>query len=126
MLNKSKKRLRSIQKKTAIILFFLLLLSLIYKSTKVSLGLAVGGGLSILNLAALGRIIESVFSQEKPSKALILWQYVIKLLFVFGIIYLLVTYNLVNIIAFITGFSAFLFAVLLEGLFPSDKSPTDP
>ena len=126
MLNKSKRRLGAIQKKTAIILFFLLLLSLLYKSSKVSLGIAAGGTLSLLNLGALGRIIESVFSQEKPSKALILWQYVVKLILLFGIIYLLVTYNLVNIIAFITGFSAFLFAALLEGLFPSGEPPTDP
>lgn len=126
MLNKAPKRLGAIQKKTATVLFFLFLLSLIYKSPKVSLGVAVGGGLSLLNLGALGRIIESVFSQEKPSRALILWQYVVKLILLFGIIYLLVTYNLVNIIAFITGFSAFLFAALLEGLFPSGEPPTAP
>ena len=123
VLNKSKKKLSSIQKKTAVVLFFLLLVSLIYRSTKISLGIAMGGCLSLINVGVLGRIIESIFSQEKPSKALIVWQYVIKLIVLFGAIYLLVTFHLVNIIAFIVGFSAFLFALLWEGLFPS-REPT--
>jgi ABC-type multidrug transport system fused ATPase/permease subunit len=124
VLNEAKKRLGAIQKKTAAVLFFLLLLSLIYKSTKVSLGIAIGGCLSILNIGVLGRIIDILFSQEKPSKAVIVRQYVIKLIVLFGTIYLLVTYHLVNIIAFIVGFSAFLFVLLLEGLFPPREPPT--
>ena len=115
----AKKILGSIQKKTVAVLLFLLLLSLIYKSIKISSGIAAGGCLSLINLRLLGRIIENVFSQEKPSKALIVWQYVIKLAVLFSAIYLLVTYHLVDIIAFIVGFSAFLFALLWEGLFPS-------
>ncbi len=124
MLNESKKRLGAIQKKTAAVLLFLLLLSLIYKSPKVSLGIAIGGCLSILNIGVLGRIIDILFSQEKPSKAVIVRQYVVKLIVLFGTIYLLVTYHLVNIIAFIVGFSAFLFVLLLEGLFPPREPPT--
>jgi len=124
VLNKSKKQLSSIQRKTVFILFFLLLVSLIYKSIEISGGIALGGCLSIINLKVLGRIIEGVFYQENPSKALIVWQYVIKLILLFGIIYLIVTFHLVNIIAFIVGFSAFIFALLLEGIFPS-RDPTE-
>jgi len=118
LLNIARKQLSSIQRKTVFIIFFLLLISLFYRSIEISAGIVMGGILSLVNLKVLGRIIENVFHQGSPSKGLIVWQYVIKLILFFGIIYIIITYHLVDIVAFIVGFSAFMLALLLEGIFP--------
>jgi len=123
VLNKSKKKLSSKKKKTVAILIILVLLSMFYKSEKISLGIFLGGCLSLLNIKTSSRIIENVFRQKRPNKALLVWNYIIKLLILFGLIYLFVTYKIVNVIAFIVGFSAFFFFFLIESVFPSRHSP---
>jgi len=123
VLNESKKRWSSIEKKAVFILFFLSLGSIYYQSMKVFLGVIFGGCLSLINIKAIGRMLENVFQQETPSKSIVVWQYFIKMIVLLGIIYLLITYKLVNIIAFVVGFSVFLVAIIIESLsFP--KCPT--
>lgn len=118
VLVESKKRLNSIQKKTVIVLLLLIAASLFYKSAKISLGIVVGGCLSLINLKVLSRIAENIFQQTKPNKTPIIISYVIKIFILFGTLYLLITRDLVNIIAFIIGFSAIFIAMFLESIFP--------
>jgi hypothetical protein len=81
-----------------------------------------GGSLSLLNLEVLARIIENIFQKEISSKSAIAIQYVVKVILLLAILYAVIRYNLVDIIAFVVGFSAFLVALLLEYIFPSRRS----
>ena len=96
--------------------------SIYYQSPKISLGVILGGFLSLINLAILTRIVKNVFQQDIPSKSAIFVQYVIKIVLLFGILYIVIRYNPVNIIAFVVGFSAFFIALLAENVFPSQRS----
>lgn len=124
VLNNAKKRLSSIEKKTLVILFFLVLISLIYKSKKIVLGILFGGCLSLGNIIFLSKIIENIFQQTKPSKTPIMVGYLFKILLLFGMLYVLIAYDLVNIIAFIIGFSSIFIAVGIESVFPSRHQPS--
>jgi hypothetical protein len=100
----------------------LVLGSIYYQSPKISLGVILGGFLSLINIKILTRIVENLFHQDIPSKSAIVVQYVVKIVLLFGMLYVVISYKLVNIIAFVVGFSAFLIALLLENIFPSRRS----
>jgi len=117
-LKEQKKRLNSIEKKAGLILFFLSLGSIYYQSVAVFLGVVFGGSLSLVNLRLLRKIVENLFHQKPPNKSLIVRQFVIKIALLFGIVYFLATYKLVNIVAFVVGFSVFLVAIIIESLYP--------
>jgi len=118
VLLESKRRLTSIERKTVMLVFLLSLGSLYYQSLKISLGIIVGGVLSLVNIRILTRIIENLFHQGMPSRSVIIVQYVVKIFLLFGILYIVVTYNLLNMIAFVLGFSAFFMVLVIENIFP--------
>jgi hypothetical protein len=93
-----------------------------YQSPKISLGVILGGILSLINIEILTKIVENLFQQDVPSKSIIVVQYVIKIVLLFGILYAVITYKPVDIIAFVVGFSAFFIALLIENIFPSRHS----
>jgi hypothetical protein len=119
----AKRALWSIQKKTAVILLIMLLGSGFFQSLKITLGVFLGGLISLGNLTVLGKIIENIYSQEKPNKFLIICQYVLKLSLLYGIIYFLIMNKVMDIFAFICGFSGFLLGIIIESLFPT-RYPT--
>jgi len=96
--------------------------SIYYQSLDISLGVIFGGFLSLINLAILTRIAKNIFQQDIPSKSAIFVQYVIKIVLLFGILYIVIRYNFVNIIAFVVGFSAFFIALIVENIFPSQRT----
>ena len=96
--------------------------SIYYQSPKISLGVILGGFLSLINIKILTKIVENLFQQDIPSKSIIVVQYVIKIVLLFAILYAVITYKVVNIIAFVVGFSAFFIALLVENIFPSRRS----
>jgi len=116
-----KKKLTLLEKKTLAVIIFLCLGSIYYQSTKISLGIIVGGFLSLVNIRILTRIVESLFYQGIPSRSIIIVQYIVKMVLLFGILYIVVTYNLLNIIAFVIGFSIFFIVLLIENLVPSRR-----
>jgi hypothetical protein len=116
-----KQALWSIQKKTAVILLVMLIGSGFYRSGKVTIGVLLGGIISLGNLTVLGKIIENIYSQERPNRFLITCQYVLKLSLLYGLIYFLIINNVMNIIAFVCGFSVFLLGVITESLFPARR-----
>jgi hypothetical protein len=119
----AKRALWAIQKKTTVVLLIILLGSSIYRSGKITLGIMLGGLISLCNLTVLGRIIENVYSQERPNKSLVVCQYVIKLILLYVVIYFLISHNVVDAIGFVCGFSVFLLGIVIEGLFPT-RYPT--
>jgi hypothetical protein len=121
----TKKKLIASEKKALIILFFLAAASLFFESKKIFLGVLIGGGLSLLNIVILRKIGEKVFQQSSPRKTLVIITYTIKMIILFGVLFFLVKYNVVNIFAFIVGFSIILLIIIgFESIFPSQK-PTN-
>ncbi len=120
----TKKKLVASEKKALIILFFLSAASLFFESKKIFLGILIGGGLSLANIMMLSKMGEKVFQQTGPRKTTVVIIYIIKMIILFGVLFFLVRYNVVNIFAFIVGFSIILLIVGWEIVFPSQK-PTN-
>ena len=121
-LTESKKKLFSIGRKTVYILIVLLLVSLLYQSKIIFFGVMFGGVVSLLNLLLLIKIGQNMFTQEEPSKIPVIAGYLLTVVLLLAIIYVIITYRLVDPIAFVVGFSAFLAAIFLESVFPSPRS----
>lgn len=117
----SKKKLYSIVKRTIVILILLVLLSLYYESAKISLGVLLGGTVSLVNILVIGKVVENIFKHDEPSKMPIVVGYVVKITLLFGMVYAIATYGIVDMLAFVIGFSAFIVSLFLETLFPSPR-----
>ena len=113
----TKKKLAASEKRGLIVLFFLAAGSLFFGSTKIFFGVLIGGGLSLANIVILGKIGEKVFQQTSPRRAPVIIIYIIKMMILLGVLFFLVTNEVVNIFAFITGFSIILLSVGLESIF---------
>jgi Bacterial ATP synthase I. len=118
----TKKKLIASEKRALIVLFFLAAASLFFESKKIFLGVLIGGGLSLVNIVILSKIGEKVFQQSTPRKTPVVITYIIKIIILFGVLFFLVSHELVNIFAFIVGFSIILLIVGLESIFPSQKN----
>lgn len=118
----TKKKLVASEKRALIILFFLAAASLFFESKKIFFGVLIGGGLSLVNIVILSKIGEKVFQQNSLRKTPIVITYIIKIIILFGVLFFLVSYKIVNIFAFIAGFSIILLIIGLESIFPSQKT----
>ena len=118
----TKKKLVALEKRALIILFFLAAASLFFESKKIFFGVLIGGGLSLVNIVILSKIGEKVFQQSSPRKTPVVITYIIKIIILFGVLFFLVRYKIVNIFAFIAGFSIILLIVGFESIFPSQKT----
>jgi len=85
----------------------------------------IGGGLSLVNIVILSKIGEKVFQQSSPRKTPVIIIYLIKMIILFGVLFFLISHEVVNIFAFIVGFSIILLIVGLESIFPSQKTTND-
>jgi hypothetical protein len=118
----TKKKLVASEKRALIILFFLAAVSFFFDSKKIFLGVLIGGGLSLANIVILSKIGEKVFQQSGPRKTPVIITYLIKMIILFGVLFFLVSHNIVDIFAFIVGFSIILLIVGFESMFPSQKT----
>jgi len=118
----TKKKLVASEKRALIFLFFLAAASLFFESKKIFLGVLLGGGLSLINIVILSKIGEKVFQQSSPRKTPVIITYVIKIIILFGVLFFLVSQEVVNLFAFIVGFSTVLLIVGFESVFPSQKT----
>ena len=118
----TKKKLVASEKRALIFLFFLAAASLFFESKKIFLGVLIGGGLSLVNIVILGKIGEKVFQQSCPRKTPVIITYIIKIIILFGVLFFLVSQEVVNLFAFIVGFSTVLLIVSFESVFPSQKT----
>jgi len=118
----TKKKLVALEKRALIVLVFLAAASLFFESKKIFFGILIGGGLSLVNIVILSKIGEKVFQQSSPRKTPVIITYLIKMIILFGVLFFLVRYKIVNIFAFIVGFSMILLVVGFESIFPSQKT----
>ena len=121
----SKQKLRAIIKKTIIVVLILSLASLFYRSQPVVLGVILGGGVSVVNLYILGRLVEAILQQPRATRTLTILGYIVQVTLLFGVVYFVATREVVHLGAFAIGFSTFIFGAFIETLFPSLYSPQD-
>src|SRR4030043_2484658 len=101
----TKKKFIASEKRALIVLFFLSAVSLFFESKKFFFGVLIGGGLSLVNIVILSKIGEKVFQQSSPRKTPVVITYIIKIIILFGVLFFLVSQEVVNVFAFIFGFS---------------------
>jgi hypothetical protein len=117
----TKKKLVASEKRALVILIFLSTASLVFESKKIFFGVLIGGGLSLVNIVILSKIGEKFFQQSSPRKTPLIITYIIKIIMLFGVLFFLVSHKVVNIFAFIIGFSVILLIFGLESTFSSQK-----
>lgn len=119
----TKKKLAASEVRALIILLLLAAASLYcFESKKIFFGVLIGGGLSLINIIILGKVGERIFQQSTPRKAPIVATYLIKIIMLFGVLFFLVRYEVVNIFAFITGFTIIILSIGFESIFSLSKT----
>lgn len=97
-----------------IILFIIFVLSLFFAPWKFSLGILLGGFISILNYYWLGRSLQGAFKNSSGNvKVPIMVKYYIRLAITAVVLYLLITGGTVNVIGLIVGLSVVIINIIL-------------
>lgn len=93
-----------------------LLGTLAFQDFAISTGVALGGGIAVINFYALRRLLQAIFQSATPRKQALL---TVLLTMKFGLIaigiFLAVKYIKMNALALIIGFSIIVVAIFLEG-----------
>jgi hypothetical protein len=107
------RKLASIEKRTAQILFLLVLGSLWFQSWPIALGLILGGAVALLNFRWLWRIIEKMIFEKKKIYGL---QVGLKFLALTAAVFLVLHLVKVHSVAFLVGASTLLPGIFIEVL----------
>ncbi len=94
--------------------------SLYFVSLSVTLGVALGGLLVIINFRWLRRLVERIVASKEGAKKALYGEYFLKLLFFIAIPCAVIYYRQflfnLNPLAFVVGLSTVFFAICIEGL----------
>ena len=121
-LTASKRKLGTIVRKTSYVVVAFIFLSLFYTSKSITLGVILGGFLSLVNLILLGRLVETMFQQAQSIVIMTFIGVTILILLLLGVVYYVATHELISLGAFAVGFSAFILGIFLDMIFPSSRS----
>jgi len=105
------RKLASMEKRTAQVLFLLLLGSLGFKSGSIAMGLILGGAVAILNFHWLWRIMEKVIFEKKKIHGL---QVGLKFLALSAAVFMIFHFVQVHSVAFLVGISTLLPGIFIE------------
>lgn len=90
--------------------------SLLLGDWRVVLGVGLGGGLAVLNFAALRRIMQGIFASDNPRRQIVMTLLLLgKLALLAAVIYAIVRYVPVNAVALLGGISVVVLAIFVEG-----------
>jgi hypothetical protein len=105
-----------IEKLSALLVGIATLLSLGFRDSRVTLGVALGGAVATLNFWALRRILQGIIQGRNPRRQAILGLLLtLKLGAVAGLILLAVSYLPIHPIALLAGISVVVLAIFIEG-----------
>lgn len=111
------KYLRAIEKLNLVVGALLVAGSLLFRRGDVILGTALGAGLSALNFHAIRRVVAAVLASRSPRKqGLLMATLLVKMAVLIALVWVVIRYAPVSVLAFIVGLSTFLVSVLLLGL----------
>lgn len=105
-----------------IIALALIIVSLFFKSTKITVSLATGSAITIISYELLCFVLTRLFAKEKKSVVPLVFIAVFKLLIIGLIIWFIVINTDINIIAFLVGLSTILLSILFYSF--CDRQPT--
>jgi len=116
LLKNNKRSFKLLKIKTLSFWFFLILLSLFFKSKEIFLGVVIGGGVSLGNFIVLEKIGETIFFKNRPNKMLVIPVYLIKIIILLGLLFILITKEIINPLAFIIGFSLIFLIIIVDAV----------
>jgi Na+(H+)/acetate symporter ActP len=107
-------RLRAIERLNLVIAAAICLGSLIFWRRGVTFGALLGAALAVLNFWAIRRTSEAGLKTKSERKKLVLISLLIaKMGAVMGLVYVIIRYAPINVLAFIVGFSTFLVSIMI-------------
>jgi hypothetical protein len=107
-------RLRAIERLNLVIAAAICLASLIFWRRGIAIGAFLGAGLAVLNFWAIRRTSEAGLNTKSERKKLVLISLLIaKMGAMMGVVYLIIRYAPVNVLAFIIGLSTFLVSIMI-------------
>ncbi len=106
---------KGITKKSLFILLPIALLSAFIDWRMLPAGIILGGVLCLVNLRGLAWGIEALIKGARPKAGVIFFS-LLRLFFLFSIIFLVVKFNLVNIFGLVIGFTVVFAMIIIEGL----------
>ncbi len=112
---KNNNKIRNIEKLSLILLLVFTLISLVFVSLPITLGVFLGGAIVIGNFYWLSRLLEKALSSEEVSKLSLAVNFFIKSAFLLGSVILVILYTKVDPIALLAGLTTIIVAILLAG-----------
>ncbi len=107
-------RLRAIERLNLVIAVAICLGSLFFWRLGIALGAFLGAGLAVLNFWAIRRTSEAGLKTKSERKKLVLISLLIaKMGAMMGLVYLIIRYAPINVLAFIVGLSTFLVSIMI-------------
>jgi hypothetical protein len=106
--------LRAIERYNLVIAAAICLGSLLFWQRGIAYGAFLGAGLAVLNFWAIRRVSEAGLKTKSERKRLVLISFLIaKMGLLMGVIYLIIRYLPINVLAFIVGLSTFLLSIMI-------------
>jgi hypothetical protein len=107
-------QLRAIERFNLVIAAAICLGSLLFWQRGIAYGAFLGAGLAVVNFWALRRVSEAGLKTKSERKRLVLISLLIaKMGALMGVIYLIVRYLPINVLAFVVGLSTFLLSIMI-------------
>ena len=107
-------RLRAIERLNLVIAAAICLGSVIFWRPGIILGACLGAGLAVLNFWAIRRTSEAGLKTKSERKKLVLISLLIaKMGALMGLVYLIIRYAPINVLAFVVGLSTFLVSIMI-------------
>jgi hypothetical protein len=108
------KHLRAVERFNLVIAAAICLGSLLFWQRGIAYGTFLGAGLAVVNFWAIRRVSEAGLKTKSERKRLVLISLLIaKMGALMGLIYLIIRYLPINILAFIVGLSTFLLSIMI-------------
>ncbi len=108
------KHLRAIERFNLMIAVAICLASLIFWRRGIALGAAIGAGLSVVNFWAIRRVVEAGLASTSPRKRLVLISLLVaKMAALIGLVFVVIRFLPINVLAFIVGLSTFLLSIMI-------------
>jgi hypothetical protein len=106
--------LKRVVKKSLFIIIPAIIISFFYEVQKLPLGIFLGWLFGVFNLRTLTRNVEGLVGTEKATAKLMVLS-MFRLLALFGVIFLLIYYKVVNVFGLLFGFTVVFILILIEG-----------
>jgi hypothetical protein len=108
------RQLRAIERFNLVIAAAICLLSLLFWQRSIAFGAFLGAGLAVLNFWGIRRVSEAGLKTKSQRKRLVLISLLIgKMGALMGVVYLIIRYLPINVLAFVVGISTFLLSIMI-------------